>query len=45
MSDQAEMISALQRQGEAWIKFEFPWMNSETILHAISQATYYAWHG
>lgn len=45
VSDQAEMISALQRQGEAWIKVKFPWMNPETILHAISQATYYAWRG
>ena len=45
VSDQAEMISALQRQGEAWIKVEFPWMNPETIRHAISQAMYFAWHG
>ena len=45
VSDQSEMISALQRIGEEWIKVEFPWMNPETILHAISQAIYYAWRG
>jgi len=45
VSDQPDMISALQRLGEEWIEVEFPWMNPETILHAISQATYYAWHG
>jgi len=45
VSDQSEMISALQRQGEDWMKAEFPWMNAETILHGINQAIYYAWHG
>ena len=45
VSDQSDLISALQRQGEEWIKTEFPWMRAETILHAISQALYYAWHG
>ena len=45
MSDQPEMISELQRQSEKWMRAEFPWMRAETILHAISQAIYYAWHG
>ena len=45
VSDQSDLISALQRQGEEWIKTEFPWMRAETILHAVSQVLYYAWHG
>ena len=45
VGDQPEKISALQRQGKKWIKAKFPWMQDETILHAISQAIYYAWRG
>ena len=45
VNDQPDKISALERLGEDWMKAEFPWMRAETILHAISQAIYYAWHG
>ncbi len=45
VSDQPGRISELQRQCTEWIEAEFPWMRAETILHAISQAIYYAWHG
>lgn len=43
--DQPNKISELQRQAKEWIRVEFPWMQEKTILHAISQAIYYAWHG
>lgn len=45
VDDQPGKISELQRQCAEWIEAEFPWMRTETILHAISQAIYYAWHG
>ncbi|MPN21484.1 hypothetical protein SDC9_168864 [bioreactor metagenome] len=45
IEDQPGRISELQRQCTEWIKAEFPWMRADTILHAISQAIYYAWHG
>lgn len=28
-----------------WITDRFPWMSDANVRHAISQATYYAWHG
>ena len=45
VDDQPGKISELQRQCAEWIEAEFPWMREETILHTISQAIYFAWHG
>ena len=30
---------------EAFIRAMYPWMDDRNVAHAISQSTYYAWHG
>jgi hypothetical protein len=29
----------------AFIRASYPWMDGRNVAHAISQGTYYAWHG
>ena len=37
--------SELRKQGEKWIKDNYPWLNSENVNRALSQGMYYAWRG
>lgn len=30
---------------ESFIRDEYPWMDDRNVSHAVSQGTYYAWHG
>jgi hypothetical protein len=30
---------------DAFIRATYPWMDERNVTHAISQGTYYAWHG
>lgn len=37
--------SMLQKNGVGYFREKYPWISKENLIHTITRAMYYAWHG